>query len=78
MTAPLLQVEDLQVSFSTRHGVIEALHQVGFTVAAGQTLGIVGESGSGKSVTSLAVMRLLDRAGRITGGRVMFNGQDIT
>ena len=78
MSAPLLQVEDLKVSFSTRHGTIEALHQVGFSLTAGQTLGIVGESGSGKSVTSLAIMRLLDRAGRITGGRVVFGGRDIT
>ncbi len=75
---PLLEVEDLRVSFSTRHGVIQALHGIGFTLGARQTLGIVGESGSGKSVTSLAVMRLLDRAGRITGGRVLFQGQDIT
>jgi peptide/nickel transport system ATP-binding protein len=78
MTAPLLQVEDLRVSFSTRHGTVEALHDVGFSLQAGQTLGLVGESGSGKSVTSLAVMRLLDRAGRITGGRVLFQGRDIT
>jgi peptide/nickel transport system ATP-binding protein len=78
VSAPLLQVEDLKVSFSTRHGTIEALHQVGFSLTAGQTLGIVGESGSGKSVTSLAIMRLLDRAGRITGGRVVFGGRDIT
>ena len=74
----LLSVEDLRVSFSTRHGVVEALHGIGFSLDAGETLGIVGESGSGKSVTSLAVMRLLDRAGRITAGRVMFKGRDIT
>ena len=49
-----------------------------FSLDAGQTLGIVGESGSGKSVTSLAIMRLLDRAGRIAGGRVLFGGRDIT
>ena len=49
-----------------------------FRLAPGQTLGIVGESGSGKSVTSLAVMRLLDRAGRIAGGRVLFRGRDIS
>ena len=75
---PLLQVDDLRVSFSTRHGPVDALHDVGFTLQAGETLGIVGESGSGKSVTSLAIMRLLDRAGRITAGRVLFAGQDIT
>ena len=74
----LLDVEGLRVSFATRHGPVDALHGIGFTLDRGETLGIVGESGSGKSVTSLAVMRLLDRAGRITGGRVMFDGRDIT
>src|ERR1700749_3177674 len=78
MTEPLLQVEDLRVGFSTRHGMVEALRGVDLALHAGQTLGLVGESGSGKSVTSLAVMQLLDRAGRITGGRILFNGRDIT
>ena len=77
MTA-LLEVEDLHVEFRTRHGTVPALRGVGFSLDAGQTLGIVGESWSGKSVTSLAVMRLLDRAGRITAGRVLFGGRDIT
>jgi peptide/nickel transport system ATP-binding protein len=77
VTAPLLEVDDLRVGFSTRHGTVEALRGVGFTLHAGQTLGLVGESGSGKSVTSLAVMRLLDRAGRVTGGRISFRGRDI-
>ena len=75
---PLLQVDGLHVTFRTRHGTVPALRGVGFALQAGETLGIVGESGSGKSVTSLAIMRLLDRAGRITGGRVTFAGQDIT
>lgn len=75
---PLLSVEDLQVSFSTRHGVVNALRGVSFTLDQGETLGIVGESGSGKSVTALAVMRLLDRAGRVTAGRIRFRGEDIT
>jgi peptide/nickel transport system ATP-binding protein len=74
----LLQVEELSVSFSTRNGRVDALHGISFGLEAGQTLGIVGESGSGKSVTSLAIMRLLDRAGRIAGGRVTFKGRDIT
>jgi len=78
MTQPLLQVENLQVAFSTRYGTVTALHGIDITVAAGETLGIVGESGSGKSVTSLAVMRLLDRAGKIVDGKVMFDGRDIT
>ena len=77
MTA-LLQVEKLQVAFSTRHGLVQALHGIDIALDGSETLGIVGESGSGKSVTSLAVMRLLDRAGRITGGRIEFNGRDIT
>ena len=58
MTPPLLQVENLQVAFSTRHGVVAALHGIDIALEGGETLGIVGESGSGKSVTSLAVMRL--------------------
>jgi peptide/nickel transport system ATP-binding protein len=74
----LLEVDDLRVGFSTRNGMVEALRGISFALEAGQTLGIVGESGSGKSVTSLAVMRLLDRAGRIAGGRIMFRSQDIT
>ena len=74
----LLRVEDLHVEFATRHGTVHALHGIGFDLAAGETLGIVGESGSGKSVTSLAIMRLLDRAGRITQGRVVFDGRDVT
>lgn len=75
---PLLTVEDVHVSFTTRHGVVNALRGVSFAVDQGETLGIVGESGSGKSVTALAVMRLLDRAGRITSGRIRFRGEDIT
>ena len=74
----LLHVEDLRVQFATRHGTVDALHGIGLTLDAGQTLGVVGESGSGKSVTALAVMRLLDRAGRIAGGRIVFEGRDIT
>ena len=75
---PLLEIESLQVTFATRQGPVQALHNVDLTLGEGETLGIVGESGSGKSVTALAAMRLLDRAGRITAGRIRFNGQDIT
>ena len=74
----LLSVEGLHVSFATRRGPVHALRGVDLAVGAGETLGVVGESGSGKSVTSLAVLRLLDRAGRITAGRVMFDGEDLT
>jgi peptide/nickel transport system ATP-binding protein len=77
-TAPLLAIEDLHVSFDTRRGTVEALRGVSLDLAAGTTLGLVGESGSGKSVTAFAATRLLDRAGRITRGRIRFRGQDIT
>ena len=59
------------MTFATRHGVVQALHGIDITLQAGETLGIVGESGSGKSVTALAMMRLLDRARRINGGRIV-------
>jgi peptide/nickel transport system ATP-binding protein len=78
MTGPLLSVEDLHVTFSTRRGLVEAVRGITLQLAAGEMLGLVGESGSGKSVTGFAVTRLLDRAGRIAGGRILFGGQDIT
>src|SRR2546429_8637946 len=78
MTAlPLLDIRDLTVEFSTRRGIVRAVEHVDITVAKGETIGIVGESGSGKSVTSYAVMRILDRAGRIADGSVMFSGMDV-
>jgi len=74
---PLLDVNDLTVEFATRRGIVKAVQHVNISVAKGETLGIVGESGSGKSVTSYAVMRILDRAGRIAEGSVMFSGIDV-
>ena len=74
---PLLDVRDLTVEFSTRRGIVKAVQHVDISVAKGETLGIVGESGSGKSVTSYAVMRILDRAGKIAEGSVMFAGIDV-
>jgi len=78
MTAPLLQLDDLHVTFSTRRGPVEAVRGVTLSLGAGEMLGLVGESGSGKSVTGFAITRLLDTAGRITAGRIRFRGQDIT
>ncbi|MFG2340145.1 ABC transporter ATP-binding protein [Streptomyces yangpuensis] len=66
-TAPLLDVRDLRVTFTTPRGTVRAVDSVGFTVEAGRTLGIVGESGSGKSVTSLAVMGLHRGPVEVTG-----------
>src|ERR1700684_3325358 len=78
MTAqPLLDVNDLTVEFATRRGIVKAVQHFNIAVAKGETLGIVGESGSGKSVTSYAVMRILDRAGKIAEGSVMFSGIDV-
>ena len=76
-TLPLLDVADLTVEFSTRRGIVRAVEHVNVSIAKGETVGIVGESGSGKSVTSYAVMRILDRAGRITEGAVHFTGIDV-
>jgi peptide/nickel transport system ATP-binding protein len=78
MTAPpLLDINDLTVEFATRRGIVKAVQHVNISVAKGETLGIVGESGSGKSVTSYAVMRILDRAGKIAEGSVVFSGIDV-
>ncbi|SDI58288.1 MULTISPECIES: dipeptide ABC transporter ATP-binding protein [Bradyrhizobium] len=78
MTAqPLLDVNDLTVEFATRRGIVKAVQHVNISVSKGETLGIVGESGSGKSVTSYAVMRILDRAGKIAEGSVVFSGIDV-
>ncbi len=78
MTEPLLRIEDLHVTFSTRRGLVEAVRGVTLSLDQGEMLGLVGESGSGKSVTGFATTRLLDAAGRVTAGRILFRGQDIT
>jgi len=78
MTQPLLRIEDLHVTFSTRRGLVEAVRGVTLSLGVGEMLGLVGESGSGKSVTGFATTRLLDAAGRVTAGRILFRGQDIT
>lgn len=78
MTAiPLLDVRDLTVEFSTRRGIVRAVEHVNIAIGKGETVGIVGESGSGKSVTSYAVMRILDRAGRIAEGSAHFTNIDV-
>src|SRR5690349_10600231 len=74
---PLLDVSELTVEFTTRRGIVRAVQHVNVKIAKGETVGIVGESGSGKSVMSYAVMRILDRAGRIAEGAVHFTGLDI-
>lgn len=75
---PLLQVEDLHVSVASARGVQEILKGVSFQVEPGELVGIVGESGSGKSTTCTAITRILHPPLRICGGRVVFNGRDLT
>src|SRR3954465_12108812 len=74
---PLLSVEDLRVEFWTQRGTVHAVNGISFDIAPGETLGIVGESGCGKSVTSLALLGILPRAGRITSGRARFQDRDL-
>src|SRR6516225_9724737 len=66
---PLLAVDGLRVEFWTSRGTIHAVNGISFSIGAGETLGIVGESGCGKSVTSLALLGILPRAGRAVGGK---------
>ncbi|WP_071795754.1 dipeptide ABC transporter ATP-binding protein [Natronohydrobacter thiooxidans] len=73
----MLSVKDLSVAFKTRKGQVDAVRGISFDLAPGETLGIVGESGSGKSVTSYALMRILDAGGRISAGDVSWNGRDL-
>ena len=77
MTDPFLVVEDLNVSFPTEDGLVQAVSGSSFSVEQGQTLAIVGESGSGKSVTAQAIMGLLNRNSAVISGRVVLDGTDL-
>ncbi len=73
----LLEVKDLVTEFPVRRGVVRAVNGVSFSVDSGETVAIVGESGSGKSVTSLSIMRLLQKPGHVAGGSITFDGKDL-
>lgn len=75
--AATLVVEDLRTHFFTQGGVLKAVDGVSFSVDKGQVMGLVGESGSGKSVTGFSILGLVDAPGRVVGGKVLFQGQDL-
>lgn len=77
MPATLLAVQNLETKFYTEDGVIDAVKGVSFDVAPAEILGVVGESGSGKSVTSLSILRLVSKPGKITAGQVLWKGKDL-
>ena len=75
--APLLEIQDLEISFRRGKGWMPAASGVRFSVERGQIVSLVGESGSGKSVTALSILGLLPRQGRVTGGKILFEGKDL-
>jgi oligopeptide/dipeptide ABC transporter ATP-binding protein len=75
--ANLLEVRDLSAAFFTRRGVVRAVDGVSFALRPGETLGLVGESGCGKSATAMSILRMLPFPGRVTGGEIIFQGQDL-
>ncbi|VAX18641.1 Oligopeptide transport ATP-binding protein OppD (TC 3.A.1.5.1), partial [hydrothermal vent metagenome] len=75
---PLLELSALKVYFYTQDGVVKAVDGVSYSVNAGKTLGVVGESGCGKTVSAMAILRLISQPGKIVGGSIMFEGQDLT
>ena len=74
-----MEIENLRTVFDTDRGLVKAVDGVSLAIEPGETLGVVGESGCGKSMTALSVLRLLQKpTGRIAGGRIMWEGQDLT
>ena len=78
MTNPLLEMKDVRISFTSSTGVVEAVRGVNMSIYPGQSVAIVGESGSGKSTTAMSILGLLPGTGKVTGGEILFEGEDIT
>lgn len=78
MVKPVLQLENLSVSFDTPNGEVEAVRGVSLSLNKGEILAVVGESGCGKTVMSQSVMKLLPKSSRIKQGRIIVDGEDIT
>ena len=76
-TGPVLEVDDLSLSYQIRQGEVKAVQQLGLELRRGQSLGLVGESGCGKSSVANCLMRLLPDNARVTSGRIMLDGQDL-
>jgi len=74
---PLLEVKGLKTYFYTEDGIVRAVDGVGFEVYPGEVLGLVGESGCGKSVTSLSIMRLISKPGRVDEGEILLDGENL-
>ena len=77
-TQDLLRLEGLRTEIAVRGGTVHALGGIDLSVRSGETLGIVGESGCGKTMTALSVMGLLPQGGRVVGGKILLEGQDLT
>jgi peptide/nickel transport system ATP-binding protein len=75
--APLLELQDVRISYVGRAGESVVIPGLSLTLGAGEALGLVGESGCGKSTVALAIVRYLGRAGRVAGGRILFEGRDL-
>ncbi|MDR2403106.1 MAG: ABC transporter ATP-binding protein [Spirochaetaceae bacterium] len=77
-TKKLLEIRDLRIRYHTDNGIVNAVNGVSFSLAQGETLGLVGETGAGKTTTALGILRLLpDQVGRLEGGSIFFDGQDM-
>lgn len=75
---PLLEVEDLRITFESSTGVVEAVRDFDLTIYPGQKVAIVGESGSGKSTSAMAVLGLLPGTGKVTQGSIKLRGEELT
>jgi len=84
MSEPLVEVKNLKVEFDVRDGIVHAVDGATFTINRGQTLGIIGESGCGKSITAKAILQMIPKPGKVTGGEVLYhrrvksNGSEVT
>lgn len=78
MSEKLLEINNLKTHFFTEAGVVPSVDDVSFSIKKGEIVAVVGESGSGKSVTALSIMKLLDKAGKVVNGEILFDGKDLT